>query len=327
MRIAEEKGVIPMSGKKRNRWEGALLVLVVLFLISSQLFFLIPIALIIIAELLSYRALQAADNPAFKVTAPDQIEEEESFDAAFSVDGIGKGPISGEFRASVANQFTGENVIMPGEFKTRLFGSPKTELSISETRFGWIRVKASEMELSDLFVRKKVNVKAAEPKEIFVSPKLGKTVLPKRITKEENVLVLFDNILPESLFVTPKQKENMANLFFSIINEMLQQGYSPSAAWMADGGLAVIRPVQNESDLLDAEKALAGQGFVTSDTDESSISMFLRSMNIEMYNRFCFVSYGDDRDIESLRAKGGTTVYRVSADPGQAPGKDQEDEE
>ncbi|MDD5922815.1 MAG: hypothetical protein PUC44_06525 [Eubacteriales bacterium] len=216
---------------------------------------------------------------------------------------------------------------MPGEFKTRLFGAPKTELSISETRFGWIRVKASEMQLSDLFVRKKAKVKAADPKEIFVSPKLGKTVLPKRIAKEENVLVLFDNILPESLFVTPKQKENMANLFFSIINEMLQQGYSPSAAWMADGGLAVIRPVQNESDLLDAEKALAGQGFVTSDSDESSIGMFLRSMNIEMYNRFCFVSYGDDRDIESLRAKGGTTVYRVSADPGQTPGKDQEDEE
>ncbi|MDD5922814.1 MAG: hypothetical protein PUC44_06520 [Eubacteriales bacterium] len=62
-----------MSGKKRNRWEGALLVLVVLFLISSQPVFLIPIALIGIAELLSYRALQAADNPAFKITAPDQI--------------------------------------------------------------------------------------------------------------------------------------------------------------------------------------------------------------------------------------------------------------
>ena len=126
---------------------------------------------------------------------------------------------------------------------------------------------------------------------------------------ENNIIVLLDNSLGPDESLTPDQKSELVDLFFSISYTLLENGVRHSIGWYDDkSGHFEISSIMASDDMWSAISEMLGSPFVNS--VESTVQRFIEALAEDNFTNHFLVTAGEERDADVLEKYGAVRIFR-----------------
>lgn len=142
-----------------------------------------------------------------------------------------------------------------------------------------------------------------------LSAKLDDTVVKiPSYPVENNIIVLFNNSLPEGEELDPERRSGLAELFFSVSRALLDKGKAHGAGWYdVENGVFEIREINNTEEMWAVMADMLGAGFVSD--GGTTVGRYLGALEGQPYSNHFFITAGDSPDIDKLEQIGAVRIF------------------